>query len=183
MPAAGQKRLGAKPAAQPADQARRDDDDGEIDVVEEDGDEGGGGDAAHDVVLERPPADAQHGGDPRPDAHGLAEGNAVVFHLLSCLMAKESYRPSSRTAPRARRRSSSVPGVAMPVIRLFTPAVSARPYLSSFRSMSWTISPIAVSAGPTRPAWAIRTSKVQRSPLWVTSPSNMSKRSSPGSRR
>ena len=60
------------------------------------------------------------------------------------------------------------------------PAASSRPYLPSFRSMSWMISPIAASAGSSRPASASSTSKVQRSPRWVYSPSNMSKRSSPG---
>ena len=48
--------------------------------------------------------------------------------------------------------SSSLWAAAMPAIRLRMPAASSRPYLPSLRSMSWMISPIAASAGSSRPA-------------------------------
>ncbi len=90
-------------------------------------------------------------------------------------------RAPRRRAPGAPASSSRWPA-AMPAITLRMPAVSSRPYLPSLRSMSWMISPMASSAaivaGSPRAAAAPR--RCSGRPQWVYSPSNMSKRTSPG---
>src|SRR5437660_1573086 len=96
------------------------------------------------------------------------------------LRLKYSYRSSSTKLARCRRTSSSGCAMAMPLIRCSKPALSGRPYFSSFRSMSWMISAIGRSAASVISKRASRTSNEHNSPWCVNSPSNMSKRSSPG---
>src|SRR5439155_14151500 len=96
------------------------------------------------------------------------------------LRLKYSYRSSSTKLARCRRTSSCGCAMAMPLIRCSNPALSGRPYFSSLRSISWTISASARRAASVISKRASRTSNEQSSPWCVNSPSNMSKRSSPG---
>src|SRR5262249_20748597 len=91
---------------------------------------------------------------------------------------KHSYRSSNRSLARASRPASSR-SAAAPATRRSMPAVSSRPYLESFRSMSWTISAMGRNAASSSENRSIRTSKVQWSASWVNSASYMSNRISP----
>ena len=88
MAAAGLERRPAELAAGEADQARQDDDDRERHVVEEDGNEGHDRDGAHDVVAQRPLADAQHGldhyhqhGGLQPEEQALDQRHLAQQHV------------------------------------------------------------------------------------------------------
>src|SRR5882724_11340900 len=96
------------------------------------------------------------------------------------LRLKYSYRSSRTALARCRRTSSSACAMAMPLIRCSKPALSGRSYFPSLRSMSWMISAIGRSAASVISKRASSTSNEQSSPWCVNSPSNMSKRSSPG---
>src|SRR5713101_5635781 len=93
---------------------------------------------------------------------------------------KYSYKSSSTAAARERRDSSSRCAMAIPLTTSSIPAVSFLPCFSSFRSMSWTISAMGRRAASVISNRERSTSNVHSSPWCVYSPSNMSKRSSPG---
>ena len=71
VPAAGQEGFQAGAPGNVADDAGAEDDDGERHVIEEDGDERNRRQRHHDVVLERPLADAQHRLDHDDEDGGL----------------------------------------------------------------------------------------------------------------
>src|SRR3954469_22509412 len=96
------------------------------------------------------------------------------------LRLKSSYRSSSIALARARRASSSRCAIAIALTSCANPGVSGRPYASTFRSMSWIVSAIGRSAASVISKLRSNTSNVHSSPLCVYSPSNMSKRNSPG---
>src|SRR6266852_2498563 len=111
-------------------------------------------------------------------AHLVATEPLSLLHELSLHLPTQCdwSAKADRAEARASLASSSLCTVQIPVISRSIPAVSGRSNLPSFRSMSWTISATGRRAGWLSFRRWSSTSKVQRSPSWVKSASNMSKR-------